>query len=298
MAKKQPQPKNNKRTMWTALAIAAGALVLLALCLWLFRPGPLDQVRSAAKKTFFAESFTIQYDLTVNGESMDGVINTAINKDEKQVQMYMRLTTNVGDYECGIYNNTFVVYNGSHDKITTVDITDRMNNFFAALEYNGQPDWSVLLDLDGTNLHETLTEDFDFDVFLSCLGKWLDKTNDTGWAKKYAGYNKEKINGITTYRYSPDPYTLATQTAPMFKKAFLDSQRYQALLDYMDDAKYLLGDGKADVSFGVENGRLVAAELTLQYYNTDISGNLQFIGIGNTVVDTDTVAYYIEEANN
>lgn len=297
MAKKQPQPKSNKRTKWTIPAIAAGVLVILALCLWLFRPGPLDQVRSAAKKTFFAENFTIQYDLKVNGESMDGVINAAIDRDEKQVEMFMQLTTDVGDYECGIYDNTFVVFNTNDGKSTAVDITDRMNNFFAALEYNGQPDWSVLLDLENTNLHETLTKDFDFDVFLSCLGQWLDNMNDTGWAEKYAGYSKEKTSGITTYRYNPDPHTLATQTAPMFKKAFLESQRYQDLLDYMDDAKYLFKDGKADISFGVENGRLVAAELALQYYNTDISCNLQFIGIGNTVVDTDTIAYYIDEAN-
>ena len=79
--------------------------------------------------------------------------------------------------------------NGSNGTSTTVDITDRMSNFFTLLEKNGQPDWSVLLDLSEIDLHQAISKDFDFDTFLSCLGKWLDKMNDTGWAKKYAGYS-------------------------------------------------------------------------------------------------------------
>ena len=294
MAKKKTKQTNPKRAALTAIAIAAAVVAMLALILWLCRPGPLDKVASAAENTLFAENFTANFLFDINGQNADGTINAAIDRDNKQLSMYMKLTTNVSDYECGIYNNSLVICRATDGDISSVDITDRVENFFAALEYGGQPDWSVLLDLEGTDLHETLAKDFDFDVFLSCLGNWLDKMNDTGWAKQHAGYSKEKLSGITTYRYSPDPYTLATQTAPMFKKAFLEPQRYQDLLDYMDNARYR--DGKADISFGVRGGCLVAVDFDLQYHKTDISGSIQFSGIGTTTVDTSTVNSYIQQS--
>lgn len=296
MAKKQPKQKNNKSSKWLTPAIIAGVLVMIAICIWLFRPGPLDKVRSAAKKTFFTQNFTAQYELTVNGQSMDGVIKAAIDRNKNQIDMAMQLTTVVSDYACGIYDNTFVVFNTTNGKSTAVDITDRVTNFFTLLENEGQPDWSVLLNLEDTDLHQTISEDFDFDAFLSCLGQWLDNMNDPAWAEKNAGYSKEKVDGITTYCYNPDPYTLANQTAPIFKKAFLKSDRYEALENYIDDAKYLFKDGTADISFGVKNGRLVATELSLEYLNTKINCNIRFSDIGSTEVDTSTIAYYIEEA--
>ena len=53
---------------------------------------------------------------------------------------------------------------------------------------------------------------------------------------------------MTTYSYNPNPYTLAVQTAPMFKKAFREGDRYKALNDYIENAQYLFKGGKADFS--------------------------------------------------
>lgn len=296
MAKKtKATPKG--RPVLTAVIITVCILAAILLLIWLCKPGPVDKLEKAAENTLLADNFTAKFDLDINGEKADGTIKAAIDPAAKTLEMYMQLTTYISDYECGIYDNNFVVCTAATGDISSVDISDRTESFFLLLEENGDPDWSVLLDLSETDLYDTLSKDFDFDILLSCLGQWLNKLNSTDWAKKYAGFSKDTANGIITYRFEPDLYTLALETAPMFRSAFLQESRYEALNEYLEDAKYLLKDGCADLTVSVKNGVLSSASFTLGYFNTQASCDVSFSDIGTTVVDSATVASYIQQAN-
>ena len=300
MAKKKKSPKTKPtaaQVTWTAVAVLAAFAAVVVLCIWLSRPGPLDTLERTCKNTLFAENFTAVYELEVNGEKMDGLINAAIDPEEKKLDVFLQFSDETTDYEGGIYKGTFVLCNAKDNSLYTMNISDRVDQFFILLD-KGEPDWSVLLDFTTFDLHEGISKDFDFDTFMSCLGDWLNQLNTTKWASENAGFTKTTQNGVTTYSYNPNPYTLAVQTAPMFKKAFREGDRYKALNDYIENAQYLFRDGKANFSFSTEAGNLVEAQFQLKYNNSDISGHVSFIGINGTFVDIDQVAIYIDDANN
>ena len=307
MAKKKQKIKKNQQkplqetvknqAKWIPYAVAAGiGVLLLALCLVLFHSGPLDKLKKAAGNTFFAENFTAMYSIDVNGDVVDGYVNLAIDPDKRTLDMYMTLETRESDYDCGIYKTTFVVCSAVTNDIYTLDISDRLDNFFDALEKNGNPDWQILLDFSKVNLQKEISKDFDFETFLKCFGSWLNKLNNKNWATKNAGYSVKKEGGTTTHTFHPDPYTLVCETIPMFRSAFRQESRYDQLTEYVDNAKYLFISGKADFSCQVQNGYLTAANFEIKYHNTHIKADFSFIGIGKTIIDTGAVQDYIASA--
>lgn len=297
--KKNSAPKKTKSTAqitWICVGIMLAFLAAVALCIWIFRPGILDKLTQAGAKTIFADNFTAVFDLEANGETIDGLINADIDPNEKKLDLFFQFSNSVADYEGGIQNGVFVIYSSNTDKLYKEDVADRVTNFFTLLSGDGKPDWSVLLDFSGTDLHEALSKDFEFDTFMDCLGHWLNNLNDTDWAEKNANFTKESADGVITYNYRPDPYALALKTAPMFKKAFRDQGVYDTLNNYIDNAKFLLSSGKADFSFSTKAGQLVQTQFHLKYLDTEVKGNCEFIGIGSTYVDTELVAMYIRDA--
>lgn len=296
MVKKNEKSLKSKKNMLLLLGITAAVLlaVILLLC---FSGGSVDKLERAAEKTIFAKNFTAQFNISINGKPLDGIINAAVDPEERKLEMYMQLGTYTNDYICGIYNNKFAVCDDSNE-IWATDISDRMDAFFDALEKGSEPDWVLLLDFEETDLYETINQNFDFPVLLTCLGDWLTAVNDAHWAETYAGYSKSWEDGVTLYSFKPDPYVLAQASLPYFEKAFRQPQDLSDLKTYMEQAEYLFKDGKADFSFGIKNGRLVCADFDLEYHNAVISGDLSIIGIGSTIVDTETIAFYIEEAEN
>ena len=299
MAKKKETKLKKKlttaQTTWISVAVLAAFAAVVLLCIWLFRPGPLGTLKHAAEKTMFAKNFTAVYELDVNGEKMDGLINASIDPEKKKLDVFLQFSSNEADYEGGIYNGEFVLCCANDDSLQLLDVSDQVEQFFTLVE-KGEPDWNVLLNFSGFNLQESISKDFEFDVFMTCLGTWLNKLDSAQWAKENAGYTKTTQNGVTTYSYNPDPYSLVLQTIPMFKNAFRSETRYQDLQNYIESAQFLFKDGKADFSFSTESGQLVESTFHLKFLNTNISGTCSFIGIGSTNVDMETVVFYIDEA--
>ena len=292
MAKNRNNPQKTKPAQIILFVSLAAALTALILLLCLGGKGPVKQLKNAASKTFFAKNFTALFELDVSGSNTAGLINAAIDPDARKLDVYMELYTRSGNQICGIYENTFVICD-TQNNIQTVDISSRIDAFFDVLAQKGNPDWSQLLNINGADLHSAIKQDFDFDLLLNSLGVWLNTLNQSDWAKTNAGYRKYREDGVTMHSFTPDPYVLMTQSLPVFEKAFLDPADYSNLLTYVDDAKFLLKDSRADLSFGVKGGKLVSCNLDLQYHNTEIHGTCSFIGIGSTIVDSDAIAHYI-----
>lgn len=295
MAKKTNQKK--KKLQHFLPYIIAGALLLLIGCIILLGSGgPMTKLRQSAKKTLFADSFTTVFQLSVDQTQYDGILNAAIDPDKRELMFYLQLATNTTDYICGIYNNTFALCDASTNDLQVTDVKDRVTAFFDALEAGSQPDWELLLDFSEYDLHQTITRDLDMKLLTECVADLLSRLNDPDWAERYAGYSTDRKDGVKRYQFRPAPDVLAEQLLPIFQPAFLDPQRYAALEEYTDNAKYLLASGAADLTFGVKHGKLVSLELDLQYHNTSVQGSFEFIGINSTIVDYDTIAYFIDQA--
>ena len=291
--KKTAMPGKPAAILAAVAAVVALTVVIVLLCT---AGGPVDKVEKAAGKTLFAKNFTTMFTLTVNGETVDGLINAAADPDERKIEFYMQLGTRSADYICGIFNNTFVLADGNGENGQTVDLTDQIAASFDALDGN-QVDWAALLDPWGNGLYEQLNGDFDLDVLLTCLKAWSQILNDKSWAQSNAGYSTSLENGVIMHSFSPDLSLLAEKSLPVFQPAFREAATYDALKDYLENAQFLLSSGKAELRFGVKGGKLVSADIDLRYHNTSVQGSLEFIGIGKTTVDIGAIAFAIDAAN-
>ena len=295
MAKNATEATQKKSIIPALLVILATALLVAIPILVSIKSGPVDRLKDAVSNTVLADNFTMKFSTDINGEKADGTVTISIDQDQKTLGMFLELSTFSGEFEGGINEGTFVIRSGSDGSASVTDVSARIENFFAVLDEEGVPDWSVLLDFENSNLYDKLSEDFDFDVFLNCLGQWLNSMNKKSWAKANAGYSKDTAKGVTTYWFKPDLYTLATQSAPLFEASFRDPQRYQDLLNYTENARYLLKDGTMNLTFRVQNDLLTALDFSLAYNQTEIRCNLVFSDVGTTVVDVGTVGFYIDQ---
>lgn len=292
---KQFTKKKNKKSI--VIASLSAIILLVAMIVGICATaGPVTKLQKAAKKTFFAKNFTALFTLTVNEDIVDVILNAAIDPDNRKIDLYMQINDGLDDYVCGIYENTFVVCSASSSRIKTIDISQRLSAFFDALEKNAEPNWSLLLDFDRANLYSEISEDFTFSKFLTGLEAWIALLNDADWAKEFAGYQSLRENRVTYHRYRPDPHTFLSQSIPCFEDAFCSDDTYRRLQTFMDEAEYLLKRGKTDFSWGIKNGKLVSADFELEYHDTNIRGTATFLGIGSTVIDTESLQYYIKEA--
>lgn len=297
MAKKtdNTQKKFSKLLPW----LISGILVLMILFVIITATsgGPVVKLRRAIEKTVFADSFTTTFQLSVNDKAYDGNLNVAIDTDKREVMFYLQLATDTTDYICGIYKDNFALCDAATNDLQVTNVKDRLTAFFDALEDGSQPDWALLLDFSEFDLYEATDRDFDFAVLTECIGNFLNTLDDTDWAESYAGYSTDREDGVTLHKFRPSPDVLAEQVIPTFRAAFRDPDRYDALVQYTEDAKYLLSAGTADITFGIKWGQLVSAEMDVRYHNFSIQGSFEFIGINSTIVDFDTIAYYIDQAS-
>lgn len=296
MAKKNTAPRKSAPGWLPYLIAGLFVLGLVLIVIFGSMAGPVTSVKNAAKKTLQADNFTTTFSITLNGQSYEGTINAALDMTKQDVLLYMQVQTAVSDYICGIYNKTFAICDVSENELQTVDVSKRVTEFFRLLEDAEEPDWSVLLDFEETDLYEVIGEDFEFTTLLECMKALLKRLDSTDWAKTNAGYSKTSEGGVTYHSFRPKLHTLATQVQPDFRAAFKDPARYTQLEQYVDEAQHILNAGKADLIFGVKGGRLISASLDVQYHNTALLCRLEFIGINSTQVDFDTIAYFIDQS--
>lgn len=273
------------------VAVAIGLIVFLTLS----SMGPITRLERAARKTLLSNTFSAQFSMNVNAEPVEGMMDIAIIPSEKALYMYMQLSNHAADYVCGFYDGYFVVASPSDGTSQVTDIYARQEAFFQALEKTGTPDWSILLDLEEVDLYDEICKSFDFDILMTCLSQWLEQMDSKSWAKKNAGYQKTRVDGVTVHSFTPKPYDLVNQSLPYFEDAFLRAEDLNDLQEYTENAKYLFQNGQTDFSFGIKGGNLVSMEFALKYNKTDISGNIQIEDIGSAKVDIGNVAYYVEE---
>ena len=296
MAKKKNNGQKNFHKFLPWLISGALVLVILIVMLTANSGGPVVKIRRAAERTIFADSFTTVFQLSVNGETYDGNLNVAIDTDKRELMFYLQLATNTTDYICGIFKDNFALCDASSNDLQVTNVKDRLAAFFDALEDGSEPNWALLLDFSEFDLYKEANRDFDVAVLMDCIGNFLNTLNDKKWAESYARYSTDREDGVTLHKFSPSLDVLAEQIIPTFREAFLDPARYDALVNYTDNAKYLLTSGTADLTFGIKGGKLVSAQMDIRYHNASVQGNFEFIGINSTIVDFDTIAYFIDQA--
>lgn len=297
---KKSRPSNHKGIV--AASVAALLVIVLIVGVatnWLGATGPAAQIARAAKNTFEAKNFTVDFEFNYGSMDMEasGTACVAIDPEERELTLYADMNA---DGEGGV----IAVYDGYMMVKTDYgcygyDISDQLDDYFDTYEEGTTQDisWEELLDsmiYDGA--YEEAAESVDFEKLESCLKALIKKLNSKKWLKENAGYTVEKTDGITMHGFAPDIYTFVTASIAELEEAFIEADAYDDLVDTLDDAKSALEDIDVEFVLGVKGGKLLHLEADVSGAGEDFQIEADFSNFGKTEFDVDELEDMLDEA--
>lgn len=309
--------KAHKKTNYSALAknpkvlgIAGGAvalIVVIALVIGMLSGlgGPLVKIASATQKTVKAGNFTADFEIDVDGDSIEGTMFADIDTKNRTVNMLMTFEADGDEITIGIYDGQlFELYDyGSRVYGYTQDIEDQLDEIFDAYEETGSKDMTTLLeDLDELMYDytgEELSDYFDLEELEVCLKTYGKTVTKEKWLKENLGYEKSKNGGETLYTFEPSICDFLTASVPYFETAFEDSDMYEELMENLDDYGDDLDDEFAiEFTIGVKSGYLSSLDAVVEVEGDEVEIIVDIYDVNRTKLDPAELEELLEEAED
>ena len=262
--------------------------------------GPLVKIGSALQKTVEKGNMTVEFEIDVDGESMEGIAMVNIDMKKQDVTLYCEMEMDGMDFVYGIYDGYLVAqvesyYYGTY--CTATDISDELDEMFDSYEENTD-DFNMQDFLDELDdmMYGELSELFDFDELENCVNKYVKKLNSESWLKKNAGYKKTSKSGVTYYTFEPALYDFAMASLPFLEKAFEDPDDYEDMMDSMEDSEDYMEDYEVSISIGLKSGYLTKLEAEFDFEGDTMEIYGEITDIGKTEIDVDLLEDMLDEA--
>lgn len=314
--KKSGGLKFSRKPKGRTLAVCGALLLAIVLAVsfvlnWFGASGPASRIISAARNTAEAESYTMEFAITMQEYSQErsgiyGSLRVAADPDNRQLTLYGNLTVDNDYTSFAIYHGYFILAYGS-DNYAYADIQEEIDAYFDSCEKDFSLESLINTAYDEGSydeLKEDLEEHIDLEMLDKCLSDYMQCLNSTKWLEENAGYTLEKNNGVTTYRFTPDAYRFLRESADILESAFVSRDiRYeintglselQALSDYID--LELTFDVKKDAL--VHIGADVSGEYARMTCGTVLHAEIDYYDIGETGFDTYQLDSILSEAKS
>lgn len=307
------QPRKEKKysavakssKVWVSIVSAVALLLVAALVIGILSMagGPLVKIGSAVQKTVKAGNFTADYEVEIDGQSVEGTMYADIDTKDRTVSMYTVI-------ESGYMELTFGIYDGYLFMLTSYsgysygyaqDIEDALDEIFDAYEESGSGDTAELLeqinDLVYEYTGEELSDYFDLDELDVCMKAFAREASKEKWLKTNLGYEKTKKNGETLYTFVPNLYDFLMVSLPYFEDAFEDSDMYDDLMDSLEDMEdYLDDDVEMEYTIGVKSGYISSANIVMDMDGDEVEISVKIYDVNKTKLDEADLADLLEEA--
>ena len=309
----QPRKKQNYAALAKnprILGIAGGAvalIVVIALVIGMLSGmgGPLVKIAAAANKTVKAGNFTADFEVEIDGDSVEGTVLADIDTKNRTVSMLMTLDADGEEITIGIYDGQmFGLYDyGGYVYGYTEDIEDQLDEIFDAYEETGSKDMTTLLeDLDELMYDytgEELSDYFDLEELEKCLKTYAKTASKEKWLKENLGYEKSKDGGETLYTFEPGICDFLVASVPYFETAFEDSDMYEELMENLDDYGDDLDDEFAvELTIGVKSGYLSSLDTVVEVDGEEVEIIVELYDVNKTKLDTAELESLLEEAED
>lgn len=294
-----PQKHTGRGPLIAAVALVLVVVMVAAIIISSLAGGPMVKIASALQKTVDKGNLTAEFEISLDGESVEGIAMVDIDREERKVLLYCELEADGMEYVYGIYDGYMVMmveYYGE-TYYDCEDISDELDEMFDAYEENTEEfDMQELLDTLDEGSGGELSDIFDFDELETCLTAYAKKLNSESWLKENAGYSKSSKNGVTFYTFEPSLYDFAEASLPFLESAFEDSDDYDDMMDELEDSEDYMEDYEIVISIGLRSGCLseLKAEFDMDGDVLEISG--QITDIGKTQIDVELLEEMLDEA--
>lgn len=287
-------------------AVAAIALILvIALVIGILSSvgGPLVKIAAAAQKTVKAGNFTADYEVEIDGMSVEGTMFADIDVKNRTVSMYTLVESDGMEITLGIHDGYLfglADYSGYLDGFTQ-DIEDELDEIFDAYEESGSSDLGELLvqidELMYEYTGEELSDYFDLEELEKCLKSYGKAVSKESWLKENLGYSKTKKSGETLYTFEPGLYDFLMASLPYFETSFEDSDIYDDMMESLEDMGDDLDDEFAmEYTVGVKSGYLSSMGIVMEMDGEEVEMSLKIYDVNRTKLDAEELADMMDEA--
>ena len=291
-----------KMKLWVPITAGVALVAVIALVIAMFSSlgGPLVKIGAAAKKTFDSGNFTVEYEVDVDGEGIEGILYADIDVKNREVNILTVLEFDGEEGTIGIYDGyAFMI--PPYGKAEAYDIEDQLDEIFDTYEESEKKDLGELLEQIDELLYDTTGEElsdyFDLEALeeaLKTVGKEAAKEK---WLETNAGFSKEKKKGEMLYTFEPSLYELVMAVLPYFEDSFEDSDMYDELMEAMDESgDYLDDEFTVEYTFGVKSGYLSTIDVVMEIEGEEVEAVLKIYDVNKTKLDPSELEDLLDEA--
>lgn len=302
---KASRPAKKSKVIVPILCVVALLVVAAIIAGILLIPrSAVIQIGSAAQKTLDSGNFTMDFTIEVDGEEAEGTAWVDLDTTKEELTMYAEFTLDGYFYEFGIYDGYAFFqsyYDGVPDFHNWEDMSDELDDFFAALEDSEEFSLTDYLDELDDQTDGGFSDIFDLDELESALVEFVETASKKSWLEKNAGYTTSRKNGETMHSFEFGLYQLMLDNLPEMESAFRDSDDYDSVLDDLED---IVDEGDIDVEmcFGVKSGYLSSIQIALDKhwgsYQNSIELYAEIYDVGKTQLDVDDLEEMLHNIKN
>jgi RNA polymerase subunit RPABC4/transcription elongation factor Spt4 len=291
-----------KTKVWIPITAGVALVVVIALVISMLSSlgGPLLKIGAAAKKTFDTGNFTIEYELEVDGEGIEGILYADIDVKNREVAILTTVEFDGEEGTIGIYDG-YLFMIPPYGYSEAIDIEDQLDEIFDTYEDSEKQDLGELLEQIDELLYdytgEELSDYFDLVALEEALKTVAKDASKEKWLKENAGFSKDRKSGETLYTFEPSLYDLIMAVLPYFEDSFEDSDIYDDLMDELDNYGDDLDDDVAvTYTFGVKSGYLSTIDVVMDVDGEEIEGILKISDVNKTKLDLAELEDLLDEA--
>ncbi len=288
-------PEGGSRKVLLGVGTGLVALILVIVLVVNLVGGPMVTLGRAVQKTFEADNGTASFVFNVDGETVRGEFQYAIDWKNRDITVYGTMKVDGMKGTIAIYDGYAIADSGYGT--TAVDISDELDELFEAYE-DAQKELELdeILELLEEQTGVSLDDYIDTDAIPDCMEAYGKKLNSESWLKENAGFTTEKQNGTSYYCFAPKTYQFIAASIPFFESIFEDPDDYEDIMDELKDEKAELNDIKIELTFGVKSGYLSEILLEMNAGRESFSYDVELTNIGKTRIDTDELEDLLDEA--
>lgn len=310
----QNRPANNRKysapakksKLWVPIAAGVALILVIALVIGMISSmgGPLVKIGSAVKKTMKSGNFTVDYEVEVDGESIEGTAFVDIDMKERVINMSTTVEVDGAEVLFGIYDGYafYMIEESGYSYSDAEDIEDELEEIFDAYEEaDGSDLGEVLVQLDELMYDyagEELSDYFDLEELEACLKAYSKAVAKEKWLKENLGYSKDKKSGETLYTFEPTISEFALASLPYFESAFEDSDVYDELMEALEDEGDELDDMiDMEYTIGVKSGYLSTIEMVIDADGEELEVTVKIYDVNKTKLDEAELADLLDDAS-
>lgn len=288
-----------KRRLPVILSVIAGILLIAIvaglLTNWYGFYGPAAVILSSARNTIHSEHFTIEINTSFehkNSTSPNGTVSTIeVDLDFDNKDLTAAFVNSEGKLTAAIYDGKYIRYRASKDAYFYTDVSDDVAKYFESYQSAGKLDLQEFLtNIGGDELYEKVDDTMYLNRIKKSIFSLYLNFNNESWLTEHAAYSCQSSNGITEYRFAPDLYGLCNTIVGEFQDDFRDEKDYAAVQDKLDGLKKTLDGYDAEMTVGIQDGKLIQAALSVKNSIFDISVAIDVTNIGTSNIDYDALS--------